>query len=219
MNFICLVMNSNLLDYRLKIFWFEMICYLNEWMKSGSVFWFCALLGSGIFLIQWVLHSFGAGTQNDVDFGDVSSVQQSSQDSLDIKNFKWVSTQTITGFLMMFGWTAITCQEQFGLETWMTVGVSLGSGVFAAFMIHFVFKLAKHLRSPGSVYRLEDAIGKEGYVYQCIPKGGQGKVSISLHNLTYEIDAVSHQDEDLPSFVRVKIIEKSDDTTVVVAPL
>jgi hypothetical protein len=89
----------------------------------------------------------------------------------------------------------------------------------AALIIRSILKLAKKLSSSGSVYRIEEAIGKEGYVYLCIPKGGKGKISVSLQNFTHEIDAISHHAEDLPSFMRVKIIEKCDDTTVIVAPL
>ena len=104
-------------------------------------------------------------------------------------------------------------------KTTTTIGISLAAGIFAALIIRSIFKLAKRLRSSGSIYRIEDAIGKEAYVYQRIPKGGVGKISISLQHFTHEIDAISHHSEELPSFMRVKIIEKKDDNTVVVTPL
>jgi hypothetical protein len=197
------------------------INYFNELIRSGSIFWFCALAGSGMFLIQFIINIFGMGDHDSFDASDISSDtnHDGGQDSADAKKFKWLSMQTITGFLMMFGWTAITCQNEFGLQDSITIGISLTSGIFAALIIRSIFKLAKKLRSSGSVYRIEDAIGKEGYVYQCIPKGGKGKISMSLQNFTHEIDAISHHYEDLPSFMRVKIIEKSDENTVVVAPL
>lgn len=177
----------------------------------SSIFWFCALVGSGMFLIQFIINMCGMGEQEGGGEG--------GEDALDLRKFKWLSIQAVTGFLMMFGWTAITCQKEFGLQDASTIGIALAAGVFAVFVVRSVFKLANKLKSPGSVYRIEDAIGKEGYVYQRIPKGGRGKVSLSLQNLTHEIDAISHHHEDLPSFVRVKIIEKSDENTVVVAPI
>ena len=100
-----------------------------------------------------------------------------------------------------------------------TLGISFGSGLFAALVIRLIFTLAKKLRSSGTVYRIEDAIGKEGYVYQSIPKGGRGKISVELQHFTHEIDAISDSMEEIPSFNRVKIIEKSDDRTVVVIQL
>ncbi len=104
-------------------------------------------------------------------------------------------------------------------KTSLRLEYPLRQAFVAALIIRSIFKLAKKLQSSGSVYRIEDAIGKEAYVYQRIPKGGIGKISISLQHLTHEIDAISHIHEDLPSFMRVKIIEKKDDNTVVVTPL
>ena len=200
---------------------FYYINYFNELIKSGSIFWFCALSGSGMFLIQFIINIFGISDHDSFDTSDVASdnIDDAGRDSADAKKFKWLSMQTITGFLMMFGWTAITCQSEFGLQNTTTIIISLAAGVFAAIIIRSIFNLAKRLRSSGSIYRIEDAIGKEAYVYQRIPKGGVGKVSMTLQHFTHEIDAISHHTEELPSFMRVKIIEKSDDNTVVVTPL
>ncbi len=197
------------------------INYFNELIRSGSIFWFCALAGSGMFLIQFIINIFGVGDHDSFDTSDISSdtIHDGGQDSADAKKIKWLSMQTITGFLMMFGWTAITCQNEFGLQDSITIGISLTSGIFAALIIRSIFRLAKRLRSSGSIYKIEDAIGKEAYVYQRIPKGGVGKISMTLQHFTHEIDAISHHSEELPSFMRVKIIEKSDDNTVVVTPL
>lgn len=192
---------------------FYYINYFNELIRSGSVFWFCALLGTGMFFIQFIINIFGSVNQEDFDVGDAT------HDSADARKFKWLSMQAITGFLMMFGWTALTCQFEFGLTIIPTLGISLAAGVFAAFIIRSIFKLAKKLQSTGTAYRIEDALGKEGYVYHAIPKNGTGKVSLSLQNLTHEIDAVSSYSEELASFTRVKIIEIKDSRTVVVTPI
>lgn len=184
--------------------------YFSELIKSGSLFWFCALAGSGMFFIQFIINMFGGIDQDSFDTSD---------NSADIRKFKWFSIQAITGFIMMFGWTAVTCQNEFGLQNATTVVISVASGLSASLMIHFIFTLAKKLQSSGSTFSIEDAIGQEAYVYQSIPKNGVGKISISLQNMTHEIDAVSHNSEELPSFKRVKIIEKKDSNTVVVALL
>lgn len=192
---------------------FYYIDYFNELINSDSVFWFCALVGLGMFFIQFLINICGAADQDDFD-----ATSDASCDA-DVRKFKWFSMQAITGFLMMFGWTAITCQSEFGLQQIPTIGISIASGIFAAFIIRSIFKYAKKLQSHGSRYRIEEAIGKEAYIYQSIPKDGMGKISISLQNFTHEIDAISHDSEPLPSFTRVKIIEKKDDNTVVVTLL
>ncbi|MBA3238773.1 MAG: hypothetical protein H0T62_10575 [Parachlamydiaceae bacterium] len=195
---------------------FSNIEFLSELIKANSIFWFCALVGTGMFCLQFIISVF-AGVDQD-SFG-ISDSTDGNGHSLDAKNFKWLSLQAITGFLMMFGWTAITCKTEFGFQTYSTILVSLATGIFAAFIIRSIFKYAKKLQSSGSIYRIEDAIGKEAYVYQSIPKDGVGKVSISLQNFTHEIEAVSLCTEIIPSFTRVKIIEKKDDNTVVVTRL
>lgn len=198
-----------------------MFYYFNELIKSESIFWFCALSGSGMLLIQLIINMFGISDHDSFDTGDVASdsIDDAGHDSVDAKKFKWLSMQAITGFLMMFGWAGITCQNEFEFQNFTTIGISLAAGLFAALIIRSIFRLARRLRSSGSVYKIEDAIGQEAYVYQRIPKGGVGKISMTLQHFTHEIDAISHREEELPSFMRVKIIEKIDDNTVLVTPI
>lgn len=169
---------------------------------NNSAFWFCALAGSGLFFIQFLINIIGLGDSDS-----------------DSKQFKWLSIQAITGFLMMFGWSALTCQIEFGLPISTTLMISLIAGFGAIFVIRYLYGLTKKLHSSGSVYRIEEAIGKEATVYQRIPSGGTGKISVTLQNFTHEIDAISHQNVEIPSFNRVKILEKADANTVVVIPL
>lgn len=189
----------------------------NNYINSDSLFWFCALAGSGMFLIQFILNLSGLVDQDSFDAGEGGHSEH--VEHTDARKVKWLSMLALTGFWMMFGWTAITCQEEFGFDKPATIGISIASGAAAAYVLGSIFKYAKRLHSPGSVFRIEDAIGQVAYVYQSIPKGGKGKISISLQNFTHEIDAVSNQSEELPSFKRVKIINKSNDNTVVVVPL
>lgn len=193
------------------------IDYFQELINSDSIFWFCALAGTGMFLIQFIINLFGITDQENFDVDDAAS--RTSHESADARNFKWLSMQTITGFLMMFGWTAITCQSEFGLQLIATIGISLATGIMTAFLIHSIFKIANKLKSSGSSYNIEDAIGKEAYVYHRIPKNGIGKISMTVQHFTHEIDAISYHSEDLPSFTNVKVIKKIDNNTVVVTPL
>lgn len=198
------------------------INYFSELIESGSLFWFCALAGSGMCIIQFIINIFGAAADQDgYDAGDTASdhAHHGVRNSTDIRKFRWFSMQAATAFLMMFGWTALACQSEFGLQNSATIGISTAVGIFAALIVRSILMFAKKLQSSGSSYRIEDAIGKEAYVYHSIPKGGTGKISISLQDLTHEIDAVSHNSEELSSFTRVKIIEKKDDRTLVVAQL
>lgn len=182
---------------------------LTNLFNIDLLFWFCALSGSGLFIIQFLLTLLGAGENDDWD--DSSNI-----DSLKVR---WLSKQAIAGFLMMFGWSALTCMHEFNLQGAAAVAIAFAVGVITAIISGFIFKMAKKLRSSGSVFSLEDAIGKEAIVYQRIPKDGVGKVTISLNDLTHEIDAMTLGEEEISSFIPVQIIKIADDKTVIVVPM
>jgi hypothetical protein len=119
---------------------------------------------------------------------------------------------------MMFGWAALTCQNQFHLPRSATLSIAIAAGIVTVLVTGCIFKMARKLHSSGTVFALDDAIGKEAVVYQRIPRAGIGKISISLHHLTHEIDAMSLDDEDIPSFTAVRVVKKASDSVVVVAP-
>lgn len=185
---------------------FDKLIYLFD---DAAIFTFLAYIGSGILVIQFIFNLFGWTDSEDFNDGDVGEE----------KKFNYLSLQTIGGFLMMFGWTAITCQKEFNLPIPFSIFLSLLVGLCSVFIINLIFKIAKKFHSPGNTCRLDDVIGKEALVYQRIPKDGVGKISVSFQHLTCEINAISHTREELSSFTRVQILKKKDDVTVVVMPI
>lgn len=187
-----------------------MIQYLNNissFLNNETFFWFCALSGTGMFLIQLLLNVAGLSDAHD----DASL--------MDALTLKWISKQTVTSFLMMFGWVALTCQKEFGLQGYTLIGTALTAGLSSIFITAFIFKMIRKLQSPGTIFNIEDALGKDAVVYHRIPAQGVGKVSLSLHDMTHEIDAISMTKQELPSFSRVHIIKKLDEKTVVVSAI
>jgi hypothetical protein len=179
----------------------DFIATLQTALSQDTFYWFCALAGSGMFVIQFLLTLFGMGDD---------------QDHFDVQNFKWLTKQTVTGFLMFFGWVGLTCKKEFVMTSTFSAVCAVAGGLIAVVATALIFKMAKKLRSPGAVFRLEEAIGKEAFVYQRIPKNGLGKISISLNNLTHEIDAMAH--EEISSFTQVQIVKTMDDKIVIVVP-
>jgi hypothetical protein len=169
-----------------------------------AIFWFCALAGTGMLVIQFLLSL--VGTDHDADL-------------IEDGKFKWMTKQAATGFIMMLGWAGLTCREQFHLSILHTLLISLGAASLSAFITVLIFNLAKKAHSSGTVFKIEEAVGKEAIVYHRIPKSGTGKISVSLHNFTHEIDAISPYEEEIASFTQVQIIKQADDKTVVVIPL
>jgi hypothetical protein len=184
--------------------------FLQTALSKDTFYWFCALAGSGMFIIQFLLTLFGIG--HDQDMAD-------DHGHFDAQNFKWLTKQTVTGFLMFFGWVGLTCKREFFMSNTASAACAVAGGVVAVFATAFIFKMAKKLRSPGAVFRIEDAIGKEAIVYQRIPKNGLGKISISLNHHTHEIEAMSMTHEEISSFTQVQIVKKMDDKILIVVPI
>jgi hypothetical protein len=135
---------------------------LHEWMTSDAFYWFCVLVGSGMFAIQFCLNLIGLGDLAEIDDGGIT----------DAGNFKWLSRQAITGFLMMFGWSALACQKEFELDRTPTIGIALICGLITLLATGFIFRMAKKLHSNGTVFKIENTIGLEAVVYQRIPPKG-----------------------------------------------
>ena len=188
----------------------DFIHFLQTALSKDTFYWFCALAGSGMFIIQFLLSLFGFGHDHDMvdDHGH-----------FDAQNFKWLTKQTVTGFLMFFGWVGLTCKKEFAMSNTVSAICAVAGGLIAVIVTAFIFKMAKKLRSPGAVFRIEDAVGKDAFVYQRIPKNGIGKISISLHNHTHEIDAMAMTHEEISSFTQVQIVKKMDDKIVIVVPI
>ncbi|MBA3815483.1 MAG: hypothetical protein H0X29_02995 [Parachlamydiaceae bacterium] len=180
------------------------ITSLAVFLDNESFYWFCALTGSGFFIIQFILTFIGLGDQ-EIDDG-----------SADAGNIKWLSRQALTGFLMMFGWSALTCNKEFGLSTHPSLAISFAMGFSAILISGSIFRLAKKLQSPGSVFNINEIIGKEGLTYQRIPQDGVGKISISMNEMTQEIDAISLNNVEIASFTRIKVINVFDSNTVII---
>lgn len=170
-----------------------------------SIYGFFALLGTGLFVIQFALSLFGHLTDDLDDSGEMDG------------KFKFLSKQALTGFFMMFGWVGLTCQKEFSLSGLASVLIAFAFGCATMFITALLFHGAKKLHSSGTIFRIEDAIGLEAVIYQKIPKDGVGKVTVSVNQFTHEIDAVAL--EELDSFRSVRIIKKADEKTVLVAPI
>lgn len=183
---------------------YSAIEYANKMINNDSIFWFCAIVGTAIFIIQLLLSFLGTNDADDIDVEDSGK-------------FKWLSRQAMAGFLMMFGWTALTCLKEFHLNGFYGLAIAFASGLVTIFTIGSIFRFAKRLHSSGSIFKIDDAIGQEAMVYQRISAKGKGKVSVSINNLTHEIEATA--DKEIESFTKVYIIKKADNDTVVVVPV
>jgi hypothetical protein len=179
-------------------------------------FWFCALCGTGFFLINTVM-SMISGVDTDLDIVSHHTTHEGI-DSPDAA-FQLISLTSLTGFVMMFGWIGLTCYEQFHLDPLMTFLCALSAGFITMYLTAKIFQSAKRLASNGSVFDISQALGKVAVVYARIPVDGKGQIQIAISSLTHELDAISSDNVVIESNTHVEVIRILDNATVIVKPI
>jgi hypothetical protein len=170
----------------------------------GKIFWLCAISGTLFFALRLLMMLIGSdGADGDLDFEGSDHA------------FEVLSITSITAFIMMFGWSGLTCHLQYGYSSPKSILIALGVGVFAMMTIAWLFQIAKSLTSRGSVFNIDDAIGLNAQVYQEIPAKGIGKINVTMRKgFSRELDASSTDNVKIASFQSVKIVKVVDARTV-----
>ncbi|MBI4582423.1 MAG: hypothetical protein HY717_00120 [Planctomycetes bacterium] len=196
---------------------------------SGTelVFWAFALSGTLFFALRvMVMIVGGFGADSDVgpaDLGgghDVHDVGADGHHSHDLQAtdpaFKLVSINSITGFLMMFGWGGLTAYSQFQLGATVSILIAFAAGLLTMAVTASLFKFVHRLSSPGDVYTIDKTVGCVGSVYMKIPAQGRGKVQVICNGVTRFVDALSESGVEIDSFQEVQITKVVDPMTVMV---
>jgi len=173
----------------------------------GKVFWLCAIAGTLFFSLRILMMLIGGDIADDVDGEGFS-------DSSDVA-FEIFSLNSITAFVMMFGWVGLTCHLQYGLGHVQSVVIAFLIGVLAMLVTAYLFQLAGKLVDKGAVFKIKDTVGMNASVYQQISADGRGKVNVTLPGgVLRELDAIAADKEEIASFQTVKVVEVVDNNTV-----
>ncbi|MGE0268237.1 MAG: hypothetical protein AB7S78_07265 [Candidatus Omnitrophota bacterium] len=182
----------------------------------GKVFWCCAIGGTAFFIIRLVMMLIGHDFDAPIDGMDHDIHLDTHSDAA----FQMFSINSVTAFLMMFGWGGLTAFVQFKLGPSLSIIIAFIVGVAAMFTIATLFKLAMGLVSKGEVFKIEETVGLNASVYQRIPADGVGKVNVSLPGgILRELDAVSEGKVEIESFKTVKVIKVVDNKTISVSKI
>ncbi|MBU1099098.1 MAG: hypothetical protein KKA84_01750 [Bacteroidetes bacterium] len=188
--------------------------FLQTGNGTEMIFWVTAILGTVFFFLRIVMMIVG-GFGDDVgsDPGDLASETGDSNvhhvDDSDI-SFKLVSLNSITGFIMMFGWAGLASYIQFQLNGTISFLIAIIIGTLCMFLTAYLFKLALKLHSPGAHFDIHKSVGTVGEVYLKIPAKQIGKVKLTVNDETRIVGAISEDKVDIDSFKTVKIISVID---------
>ena len=186
--------------------------------NSNYFYWFCALFGSGIMLLQAILLIFGIGDfqgddmdgafdggfdadlDADVDMDMDGDVDLDGHVDSGFEFMKFFSLRAIIAFIAFFGWGGIL----WGEYGWGGFFGALALGVVVMFMVILLIRLLMKAQQVGTITSA-DILNRTGVVYMSIPGGDEhGRVTVDVGASTREVRAIA--DTELKKGIQVKVV-------------
>ncbi len=202
-----------------------------EWWYALStieqVFYCIAIPSTVILLIQTVLLLFGLGHGGDTDVDHDVGMDNDFDHDMEhdvghdsgaehVEGLRLLTVRGIIAFLAMSGWLGIALLDM-GVNTVVTVCVSILAGFAAMLLVALFMKLAMNMQQSGNL-DLKNAVGQTGEVYVPIPAEGKGKVTLVVQERFMELDAMC-PGQALKTGQQVKVMDVTESNTLIVTPL
>lgn len=190
----------------------------------NPLFFYCAVLGGGVMLLQLALTLLGMddGGLGDVvdsagiDLGDMDVDVDATTDSSGYWFFEMLSLRTLSAAAAFFG-LAGKLSFASGLSPHVALLLALVAGYLSMYAVYWLFKQIFKMEVSGH-QRIQKALGLVGQVYVPIDPGATGKVHLDMQNRTVEYAAVSDLAERLATGAKVVVTEIVSSDTVKVEP-
>ncbi len=203
----------------------------------GKIFALIAIPSTLILVVQTVLLFLGIGGEGadtdidtgiDADIGDVDTPEGIfgngiPEDASDVDGYmsaepglKILSARTIIAFLAVFGWVGIELLK-LGADSVLAIIIGAAAGLAIMIIMAVLIRELFKLQSSGNV-DIKNAVGASGSAYIPIPakRSGKGKVTVTFQNTSCELDAVTDDEEDIPSYSEIVVLGVSGKDTLVV---
>lgn len=183
-----------------------------------TVFMLCAVVGSVIVAVQFLLTLVGFGhdlgfdgdAHVDIDHGGGDPHGGEHEGS---HFFSVLSFRSVVAAIAVFGLAGLGASTS-GWSPYTTLVMALGAGAAALVVVAWTMRLLYGLKDDGTVH-IERAVGHSGTVYLTIPgeHHGTGKVLLTLQNRTVECLAVTSKGS-LPTGAPVVVVNVVGPNTV-----
>lgn len=174
-----------------------------------QLFFFAAVGGGALFVIQLVLLLVGGGIGADLDTDLGGDLGHAAADV----SFKVLSLQGITAFVMMFGLVGWAMRADSNAGPLTSLAVATAAGATSTWLIGRLFAIFHRLQSSGN-FDLKKLDGATGEVYLTVGPGRPGKVNITVGNRLISLEAVTEQNELLATGTSIIVKRVISDTTV-----
>ncbi len=208
-----------------------MVAWWDSLSVAAQIFACIAIPTTLVLFVQTVLMLIGIGsesggedgglfgdTDTDADFdGEIDSdVFDGDVDIAGMDALRLFTVRGIIAFLVVFGWVGYGMVNS-GARLWLTVIVATVCGFAMMTLLAFFVRAVMKLRNDGNLDN-RNALGVSGRVYLTVPanRKGEGKVNVMLQGSFVERDAVTDENEDIPTGCEVVVTGISGQTTLVV---
>ena len=209
-----------------------MFVWWNSLSLASQIFVLIALPSTGILLIQTILMLIGIGSDSDVDVdGDIdidadveiesdgvfgSGEIEGDIDPTGLDALRVFTVRGIIAFLVVFGWTGFMLDKA-GMKLWTVIPISAIAGFVMMYILALLMRAVMKLRNDGNIDN-RNALGTSGRVYLTIPpsRSGEGKVNVLLQGSYVEREAVTDEENAIPTGAEIVIVGLSGQTTLVV---
>ncbi len=130
--------------------------------------------------------------------------------------FRLVTMQGIIAFFSIFGWTGLLFMKG-GLPVWAAAILAFICGFLGMFLMGLALWGMQKIQSDGTL-NIKFALGKTGEVYIPIPgkRAQPGKVMVEVQDQLQEFEAVTDEEEKIPTGTHVTVIGITKGTTLIV---
>lgn len=170
-------------------------------LSSPERVYFLSAIGGGLaFVMLTALMFIGGGAE-----GDGGGMEADGGSADTDASFKALSLHGLSAFFMMFGLVALAAVREFDAS--QAVGGLYGAvaGVLAVMTLQRLFQLFIGLQEAGNLDPA-NAVGTTGVVYLGIPADGAGQVELTVQGRMKVMDAISAENEAIPTGSRVRVV-------------
>lgn len=177
------------------------------WGQMSSlehVYWIMAVAASVVLLIQLVL-AFVSGIDFHMGSDLGSNGGGDSSSDFNLPHFQLLTIRNVVAFFAVFGWVGLAMIHA-NASTALSIVISFICGLAMMFIMSAMFLGLSRLQISGNL-DVSLAKGLQAKVYLTIPKKriGEGKIEVVIQGKIVEMDAMTDDDEQIPTGTLVKI--------------
>jgi len=200
-----------------------------DWIEAltglQKAFFIIGVIGSMVFLIQFVLMLIGGDSHGDADVsvdtsgaGDFNGAPHGTEvDAVHADSdlgLKLLSIQSLSVFLMMFGLVGLAVSKGGKYGDGVAFVVGIGVGFLFMYLVAKMFAFFKSLQNSGTL-DLRNAIGQEARVYLTIKPDEPGQVEIVVQEHLKILSARSRDNSKIPTDARVRVVRVANNVLIV----